>query len=264
MVRFRTARLRVSQHPQFEDVPGPISAPGLYRQRLEEISVCVIAALAYVSTLSYGFVYDDALLILKNPALRDWHYLPKYFNSHLLGAVYPSAGGNYYRPFVLLWLRLNYITFGVNPIGWHATTVLCHVVATYLVFNLAKKITGQQKVSFIAALLFAVHPVHIESVAWISGVSDSLMSCFFLGSLLAFFKWRESRKNIFLSVSLVLCAGALLSKETAVVLPMVVFRLRYSGRRKAPSLRGNSRWTSSSRPSVFLSLTSSFRLPICG
>lgn len=193
------------------------------RSRLAEICVCLIAALAYVGTLGYGFVYDDVLLILRNPALRDWHHVPQYFNAHLLGTLYPSAGGNYYRPLVLLWMRLNYAMFKTNPIGWHASTVSCHIVATCLVFKLAERITGQRRVALIAALLFALHPAHIESVAWISGVSDPLMSCFFLGSVLAFFQWRKSAGKIFAALSFALYAAALLAKETAIVIPAVIF-----------------------------------------
>jgi hypothetical protein len=70
----------------------------------------------------------------------------------------------------MLWLRLNYVLFGLAPAGWHVTTVFDHVMATYLVFRVAQEVSGERLVAFSAALLFAVHPAHIENVAWISGV----------------------------------------------------------------------------------------------
>ena len=192
-----------------------------------EAIACSIAALVYLRTLTFGFVYDDVLQVFQNPALREWRYLPQYFTSHLLAGLYPNAGGNYYRPLLMLWLRLNYLAFGPVPAGWHATTVFCHVLATYLVFRVAQAVSGERTVAFMAALLFAVHPAHIENVAWISGVSDSLMACLLLGSLLAFFAGRGTESKSKAAgptiYSLVLFACALLTKETAVVLPALVF-----------------------------------------
>jgi len=195
------------------------------RQGTMETVACALTALVYIATLSYGFVYDDVLQILQSPALHSWHYLPQYFSSHVLAAIHPGAAGNYYRPFLLLWLRLNYVVFGTDPAGWHGSTVACHSLATYLVFRVVEKITADRSVAFAAALLFGVHPVHIESVAWISGVSDPLMTCFFLGSLLAFLSWRRSSKVRSAVYSLILFGCALLSKETAVVLPLLIFVL---------------------------------------
>jgi Tfp pilus assembly protein PilF len=188
-----------------------------------ELVACGITALAYLGTLAYGFVYDDVLQIFQSPALREWRYLPQYFTSHVLAALYPGAGGNYYRPLLMLWLRLNYVLFGPEPAGWHATTVLCHAFATYLVFRVAQHVTNDRTVAFSAALLFGVDPAHIESVAWISGVSDPLMACFMLGSLSTFFDWRKSGKISPAVYSLLLFGFALLSKETAVVLPVLIF-----------------------------------------
>jgi Tfp pilus assembly protein PilF len=206
---------------------GPSRSRVLFSRGGLELLACTAAALVYLRTLTFGFVYDDVLQVFQNPALHEWRYLPQYFTSHLLAGLYPNAGGNYYRPLVMLWLRLNYVLFGLAPAGWHVTTVFCHVIATYLVFRFAQEVSGERLVAFIAALLFAVHPAHIENVAWISGVSDPLMACLLLGSLLAFFAGRgtSSRsKTVAPTIySLVLFACALLTKETAVVLPALVF-----------------------------------------
>jgi len=193
------------------------------RPRVAEILVCAATALVYLATLWFGFVYDDVLQVFKSPALHEWRYLPQYFSSHVLAAIHPGAGGNYYRPLLLLWLRLNYVLFGPEPAGWHATTVLCHMLATFLVFQLAVRLSRDRLMAFETALLFGITPSHIESVAWISGVSDPLMTCFLLGSLLMFLEWRSGRRFGAAIWSLALFACALLSKETAVVLPALIF-----------------------------------------
>src|ERR1700739_2092140 len=113
----------------------------LHRPWAMEAAVCGVTALAYLATLRFGFVYDDVLQVFQSPALHEWRSFPQSFTSHVLAAIYPGAGGNYYRPLLLVWLRMNYVLFGPEAAGWHATTVLCHVFATYLVFRVAVRIT---------------------------------------------------------------------------------------------------------------------------
>lgn len=193
------------------------------RRGFAETLTCAIAFLAYVPTLGFQFVYDDKPQIGQNPAIRAWHYLPNYFTSHVWAELYPHVGGDYYRPVFLLWFRLNHAMFGVNPVGWHLTTVLCHVAATYLVFRLVRRLAANHGIAFSAATLFALHPVHIESVAWVSGVTDPLLAIFLLGSFLAYFRSRDGNCWGSMSLALTLFALGLLEKETAVVLGPLVF-----------------------------------------
>ena len=234
----------------------------LFRRGVMETLACGVTALAYIATLSFGFVYDDVPQILKNPAVHSWRFVPQFFTAHVWAAIYPNTSGNYYRPLFLLWLRVNYALFGPKPFGWHLTSIACHVLATWLVFRLVErccinasapagvvppglksvsfkalngtakavpypktheKLSDARLTAFIAALIFGVHPAHVENVAWISGVTDPLMACFVLGSLCAFLSFRESRNVSCAALSVGLFALALLSKETAVVLPVLIF-----------------------------------------
>lgn len=190
-----------------------------------EVLACGVTALVYLGTLAFGFVYDDVLLILNNSAIRSWRYVPQYFTSHMWAAAFPNSTAQYYRPLFLLWLRLNYALFGAKPEGWHATNVLCHMAATYLVFRVSRQLTCDRTIAFAAALLFGLHPAHIENVAWIAGVTDPLMACFVLGSCSAFLSFRDSGKISQLVWSLGWFALALLSKETAIVLPLLTVAL---------------------------------------
>jgi len=214
-------------------VPAP---PLLFQPGIMEIVVCGITALAYVGTLAFGFVYDDVPLILKNPALHDSGHIPQYFTSHVLAAIYPNIAGNYYRPLLLLWLRLNYVLFGTNPVGWHGASVLCHVAVTYLVFRIAEQLTRGRMIAFAASLLFGLHPAHIENVAWISGATDLLMALFALASCSAFLSYCDSQKKVQRALSLVLFAFALLSKEPAIILPLLIFVLSLN----RPSIGGKA------------------------
>ncbi len=193
------------------------------RRGVAETLACAIAFLAYVPTLGFQFVYDDEPQIIQNPAIHAWRYLPHYFTSHAWAELGPNSRGNYYRPLFLLWFRLNHAMFGLDPKGWHLTTVLCHVAATYIVFALVRRLAASPVIAFSAATLFALHPVHIESVAWVSGITDPLMAIFLIGSFLAYLRFREGNRWGWMGLALTLFALGLLEKETTVVLGPLVF-----------------------------------------
>ncbi|MGA9353434.1 MAG: tetratricopeptide repeat protein [Terriglobales bacterium] len=189
-----------------------------------ESLVCALTALAYVSTLAFGFVYDDKPVIVDNTSIRSWGSLSHYFVPHLSSIAAAPGAGTFYRPIGLLWLRLNYVCFGLNPAGWHFAMLAGHVLTTYLVFAVVNKLTAHRATAAIAALLFGLHPVHTENVAWLSSACDLLMSAFLIASFLAYLTFRERAKPIlWMAISLLLFALALLSKETAAVFPLLIF-----------------------------------------
>lgn len=185
-----------------------------------ELLVCAVTAVAYLGTLSFGFVYDDKPVIENNPVIRSWHFLAESVPQILGGA--PSSGtGTFYRPVTLTWMRLNYLLFGLWPTGWHLAMLAVHVLITFLVFVLVRKLTGNRATAGVAALLFGLHPVHVENVAWLSSVNDLLMSVLLVGSFIAYLKFRAG-KNAWMALSLLLFGLALLSKETAAAFPLLI------------------------------------------
>src|SRR5690348_13249817 len=104
------------------------------------LAVLAITFLAYITTLQFKFVYDDGSQIVGNQLIEHWHYLPNYFTVQVWAHVNPNQAGNYYRPIFMIWMLLNEKLFGDNPFGWHLTTVLMHVLATWLVFKLARRL----------------------------------------------------------------------------------------------------------------------------
>jgi Tfp pilus assembly protein PilF len=175
--------------------------------------VAAAAALPYLQTLAFGFVFDDHGQIAGNPRVQSWRHLAGYFT----GDVWRSPAGfpgNYYRPLFLLWLLVNYTLFDGWPVGWHLTSVLLHVLASLMVWLVGRRLGGPTA-GLIAGVLFAVHPIHVEAVAWISGAPEPLLAVFLLS---AFWCYLEDRR----ALSLLAYALALLSKETAVVLSLLV------------------------------------------
>ncbi len=179
------------------------------------IAICTLVALVYIGTLGFGFVYDDRFQVLDNPWLS-WHYVPQYF-THQVWA-FAGISGFYWRPLFLLWFFLQRLAFGLNPAGWHAATVALHVAVTALVFVLARRLTADRTLAAMAAAIFGLHPALIETAAWVSGSSDSLLAVFLIPAFLFHLRWRNTRSRRHLALALAFYALALMTKEPAVML----------------------------------------------
>jgi tetratricopeptide (TPR) repeat protein len=187
--------------------------------------VLTLTFAAYWGSLDFQFVHDDRGQIVNNPAVHSWRYVRQYFTAHVWAHVDPNETGNYYRPLFLLWLRVNDMLFDSHPWWWHLTTVLAHLATTLAVYFLARRILEDKLTAVVAALVFGLHPVHIEAVAWVSGVTEPLLGILFISSFLCYLRGRERRETArkWMGFSLVLFALALLEKETAIMLPALVF-----------------------------------------
>ncbi len=197
----------------------------------------VITALTYAGTLRFGFVYDDGNQIYFNPAITSWKYLPTFFAAHSWKFMLPDWAGSYYRPIFMSWLLVNRMIFGLHPVAWHATTVLLHLVATWMAFVVARQILGNGTQAGLVALLFGVHPIHIESVAWISGLTDPLMSIFVFA---AFWAWVRGRlagtEKLWPWLAALFYLGGCLSKEAAFFLPVMIVAYEFFWRGQDPAL----------------------------
>lgn len=202
--------------------PKHSAADLLHMRGAIELLLAATAFIVYAGTLVFRFVYDDRLQVVDNRILTSWSYVPGYFAHHVWYLIDPHFAPNYYRPIFLLWLKVNYSLFGVSPAGWHFASVALHVLATIQVYWLGKRLLKNQTAAAIAALFFAVHPVHVESVAWVSGVTDPLMCVALLASVLAFLRWLQKPSFVSYAASMLFGAIALASKEPAVVLPVLV------------------------------------------
>lgn len=201
------------------------------------IVALVLTCLVYLATLRFSFVYDDLPQIVGNPTLTSWRYLPTLFLSHVWKFRIPNWPGNYYRPIFMSWLLLNRMLWGLNPIPWHACALALHLATTWLAFAVSRQILRSGTQAGVVAILFGLHPIHIESVAWISGATDPLMSMFVLAALWAWIRGTDSQQH---GARWKLFAGVLyllgcLSKETAFALPILVIAYEYLfGQKRSP------------------------------
>ncbi|MEI8175677.1 MAG: tetratricopeptide repeat protein [Candidatus Omnitrophota bacterium] len=179
----------------------------------------IAAACVYFSSLHTGFMWDDFHLVVKESSIKSFRNIPLLFRQHL----YQAAGGsNFFRPVQMLSLMVDYSFWKFNPVGYHLTNLLLHLMNTALVFFFVRHLCRDERVGLLTALLFAVHPVNVEAVTYIAGRADPLSTFFILAGFLTFTRFRSSGKKKFLAWSLVCFALALLSKESAVIFPFLL------------------------------------------
>jgi len=187
------------------------------------LAVCLAAV--FGRSLAGDFVYDDLRLVGRNPRVTGVEPLwPSLAASHW-GFDDPLAEGSvgYWRPLTVLALRAAYALGGGAPLGFHALSLALHFLAALAAWRLARLLLGDGRAAFAAALLFALHPVHVESVAWISAVNDPLFGLLALVSLGAFVSWRQrGSPGVPFGAALAFLL-ALLAKEQAIaVLPLAL------------------------------------------
>lgn len=203
----------------------------LASKHLAIILVLTITFVAYVGTIGYQFVYDDIGQIVENPSVKSWDYVPRYFTDHIWAHMGPQVPGNYYRPVFMVWMFVSYMLFGLNAAWWHLATILVHVGVTFMVYLLARRLLKDEWIAVMTALIFGLHPVHIETVAWVAGVTEPLLALFLIPAFLFYLNWRGSVSSTaakrdrrkWLAASLAFYAVAVFEKETGLVLPMLIF-----------------------------------------
>lgn len=191
--------------------------------RLVVAALVVIVAAAWATSLFNPFMWDDKQLVLHNVGLRDgWTSVVNAFHPAKWAGRNDDAGLiSFFRPTQSLLSILDYEIWGLDPFGYHLSNTLLHLFNTVFLFFLALRLTGERAASFAAAAVFAVHPVHTESVTFISARVDLLAAAFMLPSFYLYIAAGRRVLSWRYLAALVLFWLALLSKEMAVMLPVL-------------------------------------------
>jgi hypothetical protein len=192
------------------------------------VALIILAGLAvYVNTFANRMFWDDNDFILHNDYVQNWKFFGKFFSENVIaGAGFVS---NYWRPFLLAVFSLEYHFWGNSVYGYHIVNLLFHIAAAILLYEILRKAFKSKVLAFFTALVFVVHPLQTEAVTYVSGLGDSLSAFFMFWAIWAILRLREaaSRKGFYFGLSILMSLAALLSKESAVVLPgllaLVVF-----------------------------------------
>jgi tetratricopeptide (TPR) repeat protein len=194
------------------------------------IAGLIFTLIVYLPSLTNGLTNWDDTEYLNNPYVK---------NLSLAGVVKIFSvyfSGNYH-PFTLLSLGIDYLIGGNSPFMFHFTNLLFHLLNTFFVFLLVKRLTKNNLLAALTFILFGVHTLHVESVAWITERKDVLYSFFYLLSLIVYTTYASNRKGIYYGLSLLFFIFSLLAKGQAVVLAAILPFIDYLMGRKWFSIK---------------------------
>ena len=197
--------------------PTPVGPPSRH-DALAAAALALLLAAAYLPAFQAGFVWDDEVFT-DAAAVREWSGLWRIWFSFSPRAI-PNEG--HYWPLVYSTFWLEHKLWGFAPFGYHAVNVLLHAVNTLLLWRLARRL--RLPGAWLLAALFAVHPLHVESVAWVIERKDLLSALFYLAAFLAWLRCAEApdggRKHYLLALGLFV--AGLLCKSIVVTLPLAL------------------------------------------
>ena len=210
------------------------------RYLLESVLLIIVCLAVFANTLKNQFVWDDIPLITENTYIRSCKNIPLFFSPGYWNKLHPLKSRGEFRPLRTASFAADYHLWKLNPAGYHLTNLVVHAINVILIyfFILHLAATGTVRngsqavfsrlsgVPFLAALFFAVHPAHTESVTYIKNRSELLSFLFVFLALLFFIKSERPTpartRGIFYLTALFCFCLAVLSKETALILPLVL------------------------------------------
>jgi len=185
----------------------------------------VLMLITYGKSLGNDFVlWDDSLLIFLNPIVQS-------ITPTTIKVIFSSYDPELYIPLTLLSFQLDWLIGSGNPAIFHITSLVLHTVSSVLLVSCVKKLTGNCTLAILTGLLFALHPLNTEAIAWASGRKDVLSVFFFLLSLLLYLHYRENESKKIYWISVFVFLLGLLSKAVVVSLPFVLLLCDYLQKR---------------------------------
>ncbi|HEX5031871.1 MAG TPA: tetratricopeptide repeat protein [Candidatus Eisenbacteria bacterium] len=186
-------------------------------------AILAVTFVAYLPSLGNGFTnWDDPLYVLQNPLLTH----------PTVGAILATPVAGNWHPLTIGSYVLNYRISGLDPVSYHWLNLLLHLANTALVFLFVGALApGRKWTVVLTSLFFGIHPMHVESVAWIAERKDVLYAFFYLAGLLAYLRYLKAFQGAWLVASLAAFALSIASKPAAIVFPLALAAIDFYRRR---------------------------------
>jgi tetratricopeptide (TPR) repeat protein len=214
---------------------GPIRRESVLRRHRSALLIIAAAVLiVFGQTLRFDFVnYDDQELIVENaPLLSNPANIAGAFSTHVFAGH--RQAGEYYRPILTASYIIDYQLWQLRPFGYHLTNLLLHLLTAAMVYLLALSVFNRRSdLALFSALVFAVHPVQTEAVAWLAGRNDLLLGFFIVAMMLCYAHFRESGRKIFGLLAILAYTLALFTKESAVAFSLLPLLYDYAFHRSS-------------------------------
>ena len=180
-------------------------------------AIFLACILAYLPLFNNGFTnWDDPDQVLLNP---DVHGLSFSAAKHIFSSFYVGM----YQPVTMQVYAFIYAIFGEDPTAFHVFSLIIHLINVLLVFILVRYFSRQDHLALITAGLFALTPLQVESVAWVSALSNLLYTAFYLAGLCTYLFFLRKKKWLWLAITFLLFVSSVLSKPAAVTFPVMIY-----------------------------------------
>ena len=197
-------------------IPGPRPDSSWYERVVQDpltaFALCLLVAASYFPVTSAGFVWDDAAFTMAEPVQSLFGIWQIWFEPSSL-----EKREGHYWPILYSTFWLEHKLWGFNPLGYHLVNLLLHAAVTLMLWRFLRRLAVPG--AWVAAMIFAVHPLHVESVAWVIGRKDMLATLFYLGAALAYMRFVEDQRWQRYAMALALFTAGLLCKSMLVTLP---------------------------------------------
>jgi tetratricopeptide (TPR) repeat protein len=189
--------------------------------------ILLLTLIIFIPAFNNGFTnWDDPTYILDNPLIRQ-------FNFDTIRSIFSEPYFGNYQPLHILSYAFEYQLYQLNPVGYHVTSVIMHLITTALVYRFIFLLCGNSNITIISTLLFGIHPMHVESIAWAAERKDMLYASFFLGALIMYLLYLKSDQKLkYLIFAFLLFSLSILSKAMASSLPPVLILIDFYYKRK--------------------------------
>ena len=174
--------------------------------------IIFLGFIVYGNSLNCEFVFDDVGIVKNNAYIKDFSFTKKFFIENITS----EENSYFYRPLVMISYAIDYSIWKLNVRGYHLTNIMLHGLVALAVYWLINILFGNRFVALLTSMVFVIHPIHTETVTYISGRSDCLAGLFMILSFIFYIKRLHTEKVKFFILMIVAYIGAFLSRETPV------------------------------------------------
>lgn len=179
----------------------------------------------YANSFKNQMFWDDNDFVVNNQYIKDWQYFPEYFSQNVIAGS--GLLSNYWRPALLTVYSIEWHIWGDWNVGYHFINTSFHIIDSILLFLILFYLFKKKYLALFTSLIFLAHPLQTEAVVYVSSLGDSLSVFFIFLGIFLFLKFRLSdikpTRSLFYFVSLLMYPLALMSKETAIIMPALIF-----------------------------------------
>ena len=204
------------------------------------LTIVLLGAVVYFNSLNNEFLWDDNQLIVENQYITNWNKIPAIFTKDIGAGCENFYGDNnsFYRPLQIVTYSIDYQFWRLHATGYHITNIVLHILTGCVIFWLVSILFNDKPLALLTSLLFIVHPVHGEAVAYISGRATLMAALFMLLASSLYVSCKSKENYLLYGFSLASYLLALLSKEVAILFPLLLILYDYTcGRLNKNSLR---------------------------